>query len=238
MKKRCIDDELWIAIKNNLGSYVEECVEMGANIESRNEKLQTPLIYACEILDYDMAGYFLAHQANVNEKDMFGKTALMYVCFNIDNDIAYYLVDKGADINARDKFGKTPLMYVCYGANEYNMEEAERLANYLISKGAGINIKDKEGRSLLDYAYSAGMVCLITYILSYYDYCAKYNYKNNNYYDLYMKDRVKFYKQKTHKELLKIIKERIERVDGKKRRVYNIEREPTTKKQRIIEKEG
>lgn len=145
-----IDSLLWFGIENDLGYYVEVLLEGGANVESENQYKQTPIIYTCEIRNYNIAEYLVLY-ANLNKRDIWGRTALMYICKNGDYDMAYYLMDRGANVNIKDKCGKTALIYVCEDVNQYNMKERKYLVERLINEGADVNTKDKCGKTALMY---------------------------------------------------------------------------------------
>jgi len=96
-------------------------VEMGANVNSRNKKGVTALMFAALIPDIDdkavdatieTAGYLLDHGADPNAVSHDGRTALIRaVQFYGEKRMVQLLLDHKADFRVKDKSGKSALDY-------------------------------------------------------------------------------------------------------------------------------
>lgn len=75
---------------------------------------QTPLIIACRINSYDIAGLLVENGANVNSKDMDLWTPLLNAAKNGNLKLVNLLLEKKAHVDDKDCGGFTPLMWACY----------------------------------------------------------------------------------------------------------------------------
>ncbi|MDR1139111.1 MAG: ankyrin repeat domain-containing protein [Rickettsiales bacterium] len=103
--------------------------EKEVNVNFAGENGWTPLLYAVERDELDMAWYLIEMGADVNATTEDGTTALHIAAEGCNLEMVECLVENGANINAKDKEGKTPLSLVTPG---------EDVAEYLISFGARI----------------------------------------------------------------------------------------------------
>lgn len=96
---------------------IEELTELfisyGAELESRDMLLQTPLIRAAKGNYQELVKFFAEKGANVNALDFSKRSALSYVG-NLPNkrDLYDYLIAKGANDSIPDEFGNTPDDYI------------------------------------------------------------------------------------------------------------------------------
>ncbi len=96
------------------------------------------------IVNGDNAGAesLLAHDADINAKDINGGTLLHYAVSYGYRDVAERLLAHGAGVDAREELGQTPLHIA---ATIGNMDMAE----VLLAHGADVNAKDNAGSTPL-----------------------------------------------------------------------------------------
>lgn len=110
---------LLAAAQNGDLALVEEYLDKGADINSRDENGRTALMNAAAggYLDSEQTNYInivqalLERGAEVNIKDRFGFTALMYAADNNRYSAAEMLLAKGADVNAAENSGATAWVF-------------------------------------------------------------------------------------------------------------------------------
>ncbi len=128
---------------------VEELVDFGVDINAKDWKGWTALIYASRLGYADMVRMLLYEGAEVNVKGNNGFTALLYAPHGGDIDIARMLLEKGADINAKTIGGYTALM----NASQAGQVDMVRM---LLDEGADVNVKTGYGFTALIYASQRG----------------------------------------------------------------------------------
>jgi ankyrin repeat protein len=159
--------------------FVAMLLELNAEVDIRDSKGRTPLMYAVELGWGSSIDRLIEHKADVNAADSEGVTVLMHAMGNRHREIVANLLDKGAKINASDSRGRTPLMHAVSGARddpwrhigiripgtkEPPDESGPRyveLIRFLLDHGADPNAKDKDGDTALTYARSQGSKELI-----------------------------------------------------------------------------
>jgi ankyrin repeat protein len=106
-------------------------LDHGAEIETVNNDLRTPLMFACEYGRLNMTRLLVSHGAQVNKIDRLGRTAMILAILDGYNtiEILQILLDAGADINIRDE---DELSALDYAINNNNSE----VEQFLISRGA------------------------------------------------------------------------------------------------------
>ena len=77
----------------------------GVNVNCRDSKGRTPLMFAADIGDSAIALQLLVAHADVNLGDENGKTALHYAAICEQSDVAVHLLEAGADPDLEDKNG-------------------------------------------------------------------------------------------------------------------------------------
>jgi ankyrin repeat protein len=147
------------------GGYVETAnvlIEAGADVNAKNKKGKTALMYAVQKLsNLEMVKLLIEKGANVNQSDNSGTTPLMVsISESEDYETLDLLIEKGADLNAKDKLGKTALMRSL--KLEYNSDD---VMEYLIKKGANIDTKDNQGNSLIFLALEEEYIEFVSELL-------------------------------------------------------------------------
>ena len=133
--------------KNQTASLINirNLLEKGANVNARDERNRTPLIWACIKGHDNIVPLLLSKGAVVNTIDGAGNTPLMIACMNGKQDIVNYLLNAGAHVNAsRPQNGGTALMVACINNNIKGVKR-------LLVAGADINAKDIRGRTVFSF---------------------------------------------------------------------------------------
>ena len=84
---------------------VQELLERGADIESRDSSGNTPLLLALHNNQYNIAQLLVDYNANVNNSDSNNNSPLVLACTHNYFDIAERLIQIGADVNVISSSG-------------------------------------------------------------------------------------------------------------------------------------
>jgi len=128
---------------------ISACIKSGAEVNARDNRGDSPLMYATRYNNPEVCAVLIKAGADVNARnDYCGDSPLMYAAQWGDGSltICQVLIQAGADVNARNNHGSSPLMLVA--RNKPNPE----ICTLLIEAGADVNAKDNEGKKALDYA--------------------------------------------------------------------------------------
>lgn len=118
----------------------------GADINVRNNKGETALMWAIRLRYLEIVKLLLDNGANINTQDNNGGTALMQSSERDNIEIAKMLLEKNLDINTANINGDTALML----AAKNGQKDTVKL---LLDNGANINNKNKDGYNALMLAY-------------------------------------------------------------------------------------
>jgi len=92
-------------------------INKGADINQTNSAFWIPLMYSCDINNYEIIEMFLSAGVKVNHQDREGKTPLMISCSIGDLKTVKLLIDHKADISIKDNSGKTAISYALANNN-------------------------------------------------------------------------------------------------------------------------
>src|SRR2546423_15534215 len=95
-----LSDQFYNAIRGDNRQAVTKMLADGADVNTRDARGNTPLMYAAAVGSTDVMRQLLARGADVNAKNSFDATALLWCSNNLDK--VRLLVDHGANVNARD----------------------------------------------------------------------------------------------------------------------------------------
>lgn len=134
------------AIMGNCESCISSLLKSLPTVDLKNNRGETPLVFAVGAGDSNIAKILLEKGADPNVKfNEAGYTLLMDSSFEGLSDVAEMLINKKADLNAQDKEGMSALHYA---AREGHVETIK----LLIEKGANKSLQDSRGKKPADYA--------------------------------------------------------------------------------------
>ncbi|KAG7160810.1 transient receptor potential channel pyrexia-like [Homarus americanus] len=124
---------------------VQELLQQGASVSSRNQFDQTPLHYAVVARHEEITAMLLDHRSSagaINLHDMRGTSPLHEGAASSNVTIVNLLLESGAMVNTRDKQGESP-MHKAAKAGAFSVMVA------LMQRGADLRKKDYRGVSAL-----------------------------------------------------------------------------------------
>ena len=121
---------LQLATMSGHKDVVEVLITHGANV---NTSGTTPLHYASERNNIEIARLLIAKHSDVNAKNAVGDTPLHLAVRNNDRNIVELLIANGADVNARNNEGKRPV-------DDTLIRNCKEVGELLITKGANVSI--------------------------------------------------------------------------------------------------
>lgn len=99
-----LEDQLINSARSGRVDEVKSLLDKGANINARDAKGQTALIWG--IQNIDIVRLLIEKGADMNVRDEYGgNTALMYAVSSPKADVVRLLIEKGANLNVTDKLG-------------------------------------------------------------------------------------------------------------------------------------
>jgi ankyrin repeat protein len=139
--------KLAVAIKSGQrASAIDMIAKKSADVNAAEADGSTPLLWAANLNDTDLALRLLKAGANPKVRNQLGSTPLGEAALNANNELIKALLDAGADPNAAGSDGQTPLMVVARTANV-------AAAKLLLAKGANPNVREAQrGQTALMWA--------------------------------------------------------------------------------------
>ena len=129
---------------------MELLLQNNADINSRDSKGRTPLLYATSNNFPDIIRLLLQHNGDIDSRDIKGRTPLSYAASRGHIAVVKLLLEGSSNADQKAEDGRTPFSYaVCCG----DMEVAKA---FLERRYIDINSKDNDGRSPLSWALSKG----------------------------------------------------------------------------------
>lgn len=137
LNKRFFDEIDWNSYKVSIAD-VKRLLDEGADIDSTNERGETPLCLAAKYKYLDVVKFLIDRGANVNTQREGKITPLHDSVFGgAPFSIFMMLIEAGANIEAEDRFKQTPLHWAAHWGRTDAME-------VLINMGANIDAIDAE----------------------------------------------------------------------------------------------
>lgn len=158
-----IDDEgntpLYYAITKGKWDAVTLLMELGADVNAKNENGNTPLMLALELGEDSLLPEFLKYGAKINQVNNQGNSALIFAAqaHHIMSSAIEKLIRSGAAVNLQNKKGQTALMVAIKDLLNANDSSKNVTIRLLINAGADIdNLRDNNGDTAKDYAAQKG----------------------------------------------------------------------------------
>lgn len=157
-KPKGLVKELFQAVEGGDAKKVKTLIDKGADVNSRDEKKQTPLMKAAVQGRAALVEALLKAGADVNARDFLDRNALLLALVRGHEKAARQLIEAGADPNSAGLSGKTALMT----AASAGLTDIVKL---LLDKGAEVNAQDKLGLTALSWAVPAGHTDVVKLLL-------------------------------------------------------------------------
>ncbi len=128
------------------GVAIDMIARKSADVNAPEADGTTPLLWAANLNDSEIALRLLKAGAHPNVRNQLGSTPLSEAALNSNTEMIQALLEAGADANATGPDGQTPLMLIARTANV----EAAKL---LLDKGANVNAREAQrGQTALMWA--------------------------------------------------------------------------------------
>jgi len=142
------------SVMGNCLECVKAGLKKGLNVNAKNSRGETPLVFAVSDGDVEMAHYLISVGADPNViANNVGYTLLMDASFEGLTDLASLIIKADGNVLAADEEGKTAIHYA---AKEGYSEVVALLVKALKEKGLNPSTtlakRDAQGKSALDYA--------------------------------------------------------------------------------------
>lgn len=133
---------------------VEDLLEEGTDLDSKDVMNRTPVFYASEAGHYGIVQHFLEAGTILVTRDTKGQTPLSQAAVNGHKALVKLLVERGADVDPKDGEGRTPLSWAAAKGHKAVVE-------LLVEQGADVNLKDGEGQTPLWWAAKNGHEAMV-----------------------------------------------------------------------------
>ena len=137
---------------------VKLLLEIGAELETKDDNGQTPLSYAAGNGHEVVVKLLLEKGAELDTKSKYGQTPLSWAAGNGHEAVVKLLLEKGTELETKDGYGQTPLSYASGNGHE-------AVVKLLLEKGAELETKDGYGQTPLSYASGNGHEAVVKLLL-------------------------------------------------------------------------
>jgi ankyrin repeat protein len=152
--------DLATAVQAGASKQALEMIRNGADVNQAQGEGSTPLIWAVNRQDYDVAKALLEKKANPNAVNEFGVTPLTEAARLNDNVLTTMLLDGGAKVDSSNPDDETALMQAIKNGNL-------KMAQKLVDSGADVNRVEKfHNQTPLIYAAAGGHRDILKLLLS------------------------------------------------------------------------
>ncbi|EGC47007.1 ankyrin repeat protein [Histoplasma capsulatum var. duboisii H88] len=147
-----------LAVYLELKKCISALLKGNANIETKDQFEQTPLLWAAILGFEQVVKLLLERNANIEAKSVNGKTPLSYAARLGYKQIVKLLLERNANIEAKSVNGKTPLSYAAENGHE-------QIVKLLLERNANIEIKDEHEYTPLSSAARLGYKQIVKLLL-------------------------------------------------------------------------
>ena len=153
-----VNEDFYKAIRADDASAVTKLLQSGADVNSKDDRGDTPLMYAAAVGSEAMMRRLIGAGADVNVRNSFEASALLWCSNSLPR--VRMLVEHGADVNVRSKQGHTPIELAADHADSIE------ILKYLMSKGASLKIPpDQKGGTPLAAAAGTNDTAAVKFLL-------------------------------------------------------------------------
>ncbi len=131
-------------------SMIKVLLGAEAKVDKRNNSKLTPLAYASQQNETEIARLLIDNKADPNKRLRRGQTALTIACKYLSRGVVDLLLEKGADVDVTTKDGETPLTAAC-------SVSGEKIALKLINQGAEFDVRTRSSDTPLSLASANGL---------------------------------------------------------------------------------
>ena len=143
------DTSLHSAVEKGRNGLVEKLLNCGADVNERDELLQTPLDVASKEGKFEIARTLINYGADVNCRDVIGWTPLHTAARSGHIDVARLLLENGAEVNATQRNYQTPLHIASLNGHL-------KVVQLLLERGANVQLRNSYGRTPSQEASTRG----------------------------------------------------------------------------------
>jgi ankyrin repeat protein len=153
--------QLAVAIKTGQrAAAIDMIAKKSADVNAAEADGSTPLLWAANLNDTDLAMRLVKAGANAKVRNQLGSTPLGEAALNANTGLIKAFLDAGADPNAAGPDGQTPLMIVARTANV-------AAAKLLLDKGANPNVREAQrGQTPLMWAAATSQGAMMRELLA------------------------------------------------------------------------
>ncbi len=155
-----VPKDLPTAVQAGASKQALEMIRNGADVNQAQGEGSTPLIWAVNRQDYDVAQALLARKANPNAVNAFGAMPLTEAARLNDDKLVKMLLDAGAKVDSANPDDESALMLAVKNGNL-------QMAETLVKAGANVNRIEKfHNQTPLIYAAAGGHIGIVKLLLS------------------------------------------------------------------------
>jgi len=147
------------ASEEGRSAIVSLFLSVGVDVDTCDERLWTPLMYAAFNGNEELVTLLLKSRADVNHRDNAGYAPLHWAAFNGHAKVVQLLLSNRGDVNARSNHGWTALLQA---ATRGHLS----VSFILIEKGADVNAASNDGWTALHKAAANGHLPEVMLLLS------------------------------------------------------------------------
>jgi len=152
--------DLPTAVQAGASKQALEMIRNGADVNQAQGDGSTPLIWAVNRQDYEVAQALLAKKANPNAENIFGALPLTEAARLNDDKMVKMLLDAGAKVDSANPDDESALMLAIKNGNL-------QMTQTLVNAGANVNRIEKfHNQTPLIYAAAGGHIAIVKLLLS------------------------------------------------------------------------
>jgi len=140
-------------------SFLEFFIDNGTEINSRNDKLETPLHLSSLNGHLQIVEYLVNHGADVNLENNRYETPLHFSSLNGHFQIVEYLVNHGTRVNCKNDNQETPL-------HLSSLNGHFQIVEYLVNHGADVNFENNRYETPLHLSSLNGHFQIVEYLVN------------------------------------------------------------------------